>query len=269
MTIYQHRVYKCSFKGTFSLIILICFISQIFFEPWVQAYTVEKLSDEEAFSRSLGRDWIYTTADDDGQGGATAHMIGVINAPPEEVWELYIKTNDYKDYKIPTLRDSRTLAPLFVQQYGQGKDRSRDVNEFYQKMANLSYDPLPDRRIGAQWEAYAFQFYDIPWPAENKWLINHYKHDERRRSEAIFHTEHFLVGGNVLLLDGKVTLKPFDGDPRRTVMDYQIHVNTGYHVPRFLLVWGAKTAMPRVIRAIRRHLKKIHREELTAEDRDE
>ena len=217
------------------------------------AYTVKKIPVKESFVKSLDRGWIYTTSDYDSGTSIQAKMQVVIEAPPEQVWELYTQNNNWKLYKIPTLVDSRALNESFVNELKNSKVKK--VRRFYSLLADRFHDPYATRHRGGKWESFAFQYYDLPWPVDNKWLVLKQIHDESKTSSSVFASESFGVGGNIKSFYSSAVFKPFENNPNRTLMDYKVTVDTGYPVPKFLLAWGTEQTLPRVMKAIRRYLK--------------
>ncbi|MBI1910025.1 MAG: hypothetical protein HYS22_07645 [Deltaproteobacteria bacterium] len=233
---------------------LLVFIQMVIPTAAQAVYTVKKLSPEEAFVRSLDRGWIYSHADYDKGVGIVGQMVGVIESPPAEVWNMYRRSNDWPAYEVPTLNDCRALSEGFIKEYLVKK--TKEIKEFYQLMNGRQFDQEQGRKAGARWDSYSFQSFDIPWPANDKWFILKNKNNETREKEGVFSSEWELVGGNVKHFAGSVTFEPFEGDPTRTKMDYKATVITGNRVPKFLLIWGAQQVMPRVIKAIRKYLYK-------------
>jgi ribosome-associated toxin RatA of RatAB toxin-antitoxin module len=65
-----------------------------------------------------------------------------------------------------------------------------------------------------------------------------------------------LIDGDYQVNSGSWTLVPFDGDPNRTLAQYQLHAEPNILIPRALQKLGQKTAFPRVIEQLRRLARK-------------
>ncbi|MDO8644330.1 MAG: hypothetical protein Q7S00_05105 [bacterium] len=233
---------------------LLFFLLQLILIPSGDALIIKQLTEEEAHLKSLDRGWVYTEGNPVEGNAVWARMVGVIEAPPEEVWAIYIQGNDWVDYNIPMLRVSRSLSQEFVEKFFQ-KPTNR-FKKFQEILDGKTFDEVKNRQQNQLWSTHTVQYFDLPWPVENKWFIVQHRHNETEGKKHLFRSTGLLKGGNLKKLDNTVTFRPFQGDPQRTEMDYSVLNDTGYPVPKTLLTWGAEQVMPRVIRAIRRTLKK-------------
>ncbi|MDO8461722.1 MAG: hypothetical protein Q7S98_02560 [Deltaproteobacteria bacterium] len=248
-----------------ALTLIFSFLSQLLLPATSDAvYVAKKLTKEAAFSKSLSRGWIYSEADYDKDTGIRGRIVGAIEASPTAVWELYFRANDWNQYKMPSLKDSVALSPAFIKEFQDAKPKS--AKEFYKLLGNRHFDQDEERKPGKVWESYSLQFYDLPWPVDNKWFVIKHTHDETRTKEGLFSSKFTLIGGNIKAYDGEILLKPFQEDSNRTEMDYQAIANSGYQIPKFLLVWGVHQMMPRVIKAIRKYLVKTGKGKQSAEE---
>ncbi len=213
-----------------------------------EAKPVFQNAEEERLYR-LGKGEILT---DGGylskRGGVWGKMAGVIQAPPDVVWRLFIHANDWKQYGIPNMLDSRSVTAE-IASAAAGSDK---VEEFYKVMGGRVIDTLTYQKPGGVWTDYTFQHYDLPWPVANRWMVVKNANDETRRGEGIFRCSWVKVAGNVRTIEGSLILKPFSDDRGRTLMEYNVRSDPGSSVPRFLVKWGVKKSMPAAIRAIRR-----------------
>lgn len=180
--------------------------------------------------------------------GAWGKMEGVIQAPPHLVWKLFIDPDNWKKFKLPNLIDSRAAdAQAVAAVSGTGK-----VEDFYRAIKGRSINATESRAVGGHWVGYTFQYYDLPWPLSNRWVVLKNDNDETRQQEALYQSHWERVGGNVRTLDGLLLLAPFEGDKNVTLLEYNIKSNPGSRVPKFILKWGLQKTMPEAIRAIRR-----------------
>ena len=81
-------------------------------------------------------------------------------------------------------------------------------------------------------------------------------YDETKSSQGIYRVEWTKVAGDVKTMEGYFLVEPFGNTGDRTLLTYEVRSNPGSRVPRFLLKWGVKKAMPASIRATRRQATK-------------
>jgi len=179
--------------------------------------------------------------------GVYGKMQGVIETSPKNVWMLFVRINDWKKYGLPNLADARIVSEEVANTVGDNPL----VKNFYAVLGNRFVDPLTQRRPGQIWGNDSFQYYDIPWPVADRWMIVKHMYDETKISQGIFRSEWSKLCGNVKTMEGSFLLEPFEGVSSRTLLTYEVRSNPNSHVPKFLLRWGAKRAMPASIRAIR------------------
>lgn len=210
-------------------------------------------SPEEAKQYRLGRGDILTEG---GflKKGVWARMEGVIQATPEQVWQLFIQTNDWKSYKLPNLADSRALSAGIVAEVG-ADDRA---DHFYKTLGARVIDPVKDRRVGQVWTGYLFEYYNLPWPLSDRWMIIKADNDETKNLQGVYKADWLRVGGNIRSMEGHFSLIPFGADKKQTLLTYDVKSNPGSHVPRFILKWGLNNTMPATIRAIRNQVTRVY-----------
>ncbi|MBI2501029.1 MAG: hypothetical protein HYW02_06120 [Deltaproteobacteria bacterium] len=181
-----------------------------------------------------------------------AKMIAAIEAPPSLVWQIFIDSDRWLSYEIPTLLDSRLVTPKITNQVGE----SKKVGHFYEILGRQSFSMRSQRLVGGEWGHDAFQFYDVPWPVKNRWMIIRVQDDETKSLTGLYRATMTKAAGNIKSLEAEMVLAPFEGDPRRTRFVYSVRTDPDAHVPKFLIRWGVKRVMPAVIRAIRQEAMK-------------
>ena len=179
-------------------------------------------------------------------------MAGVVKAPPSVVWELFIDSDAWPRYGIPRLLDSRLVS----RELAAAMKTEKKVDDFYASLGTQQVPLKGQRRAGGKWTHFAFQHYDVPWPVKNRWMIVDTQDNETASGEGRYLAALKLAGGNLKMMEGEFRLSRFEGDPRRTLLEYSVRTDPGAHVPRFLVKWGVKKIMPAVIEAIRRQAKK-------------
>ncbi|GEM_PF-559871 len=183
-----------------------------------------------------------------------AKMEGVIQANPEQVWQLFVKTNDWKKYKLPNLTDSRALNAEIVAEVGTNDH----ADHFYKILGDRVIDPVKNRRVGQTWTSYLFEYYDLPWPLSDRWMIIKADNDETQKLQGIYKADWLRVSGNIRSMEGHFSLVPFGPDNNQTLLMYDVKADPGSHVPRFILKWGLNTTMPATIRAIRKEAERVY-----------
>lgn len=180
--------------------------------------------------------------------GVWAVMDGVVEAPPEVVWRLFIHANDWRRYGLPDLIDCRAIDEGILDQV---KDKKK-VEAVYEALGNRVIDPVASRLSRSKWTNHTFQYFNMPWPVSDKWYIIQNFADETRSAEGIFKTTWENRAGNVRTMKGELALEPFEGSEKRTLLHYRVEVDPGSAIPRFLLKYGVKKSLPAAMRVIRR-----------------
>lgn len=186
--------------------------------------------------------------------GAWGKMEGAVQAPPQVVWRLFLQANEWRKYGLPNLGDSRAVNEEIA-------NRSKDfkkVEEFYALLGDRVFNETEGQKVGAVWVNYTFQYYDLPWPVANKWVVLKNVNDEIHAAEGVYRSEWSKVGGNVNTLNGKVTLTPFEGDKNITYLVYSVESDPASHVPKFFIKWGVKKSMPAAMKIIRREAQRLY-----------
>jgi hypothetical protein len=180
--------------------------------------------------------------------GVWGVMDGVVNAPPETVWRLFIYANDWNGYHLPELIDCRAVD---AQVLSDAKD-AKKVGALYKILGDRVIDPVADRKVGSTWSNYTFQLFNLPWPVSDRWYIIENSADETKGAEGVYRTTWESRAGNIRSLSGELKLEPFDGDKNRTLLHYRVDTDPGAAIPRFLLKWGVKKSLPAAMTVIRR-----------------
>ncbi len=180
--------------------------------------------------------------------GVWGEMEGVIQAPPKVVWRLFIQANEWRNYKLPQLVDSRAVS----EEVAQGSASFKKVEDFYKLLGDRVFDPTQNQKSKTTWASHTFQYYDLPWPVSNKWMVMKNVNDETEGEKGVYRCSWEKTAGNVRTLSGEFRLEPFEGDPKRTLMFYRVETDPGSGVPKFLLKWGVKKSLPAAMRVIRR-----------------
>jgi hypothetical protein len=180
--------------------------------------------------------------------GVWGQMEGVVQAPPKIVWRLFIHANEWTKYKLPQLVDSRALS----EEVALGAVPLKKVEDFYKLLGDRIFDATQNQKSKATWNNHTFQYYDLPWPVSNKWMVMRNTNDETEGEKGIYRCQWEKIAGNLRSLKGEFRIEPFAGDSKRTLLFYRVETDPGSGVPRFLLKWGVKKSLPAAMRVIRR-----------------
>ena len=231
-------------KRSLALIFLLSLIHL----AWIPASRVpENPEDQKLFYLRQGR--VYTKGYYVGADKVKGEILGLIFAPPEKVWLAYINGNNWKQRGIPMMQESLMLTqPQAQQLIKQGLQKNEDI---YPIVGSEKPSPVANRHAGGKWRAYAYQYYDFPWPVSNRWIVIDTTLDETKASEGIYRMEFEKVAGNIKTLKGFCELSRFEGRPDVTLFNYQAQSHPGIPLPRIFIKWGVTRVMPIVVNALR------------------
>ena len=181
-------------------------------------------------------------------------VTGVINAPPEVVWQVITDNSNFKKF-MP-----RTIESVIITKENVAKILKINPKRPSQikKLLNIKVPcPVQYRSIGEKKVVYFYSLLDFPWPVSNRWYIIKINRDETRVKEHIYVDSWNLEIGNLKTNQGFWQVEPFgEGDTKAT---YQLLIDPGGHIPKFFIDMGTRTTMPDVIRAVREQAYKIYK----------
>ena len=183
-------------------------------------------------------------------------VTGVINVPPEVVWQVITDNNNFRKF-MP-----RTIESLIVTEENVAKILKMNPQKPSQikKLLNTkASSPERYRSLGKKRVVYFYSLLDFPWPVSNRWYIIKINRDETRMKEHIYIDSWDLEIGNLKTNQGFWQLEPFgEGDTKAT---YQLLIDPGGRIPKFFIDMGTRTTMPDVIRAVRKQAYKTYKKE--------
>ena len=180
--------------------------------------------------------------------GVWAVMDGVVDAPPNIVWRLFIYANDWNSYRLPELIDCRAVDKTVLDKV----EKSKKLETFYKALGERVIDPVENRLPHSHWQNYTFQLYNMPWPVSDRWFIIENFADETQSAHGIFKTRWESRSGNVRSMNGELVLEPLEGDRSKTLLHYRVDADPGSSIPRFMIRWAVKKSLPAAMRVIRR-----------------
>jgi Polyketide cyclase / dehydrase and lipid transport len=240
-------VKKINSRYSFRLLLIIFFLS---------GFTSLGHTENDTDVRLKEGEIIACSEDVEGTPIKKGTVTGVINVPPETVWQVITDNNNFKKFMPQTL-DSLIVTKEQVAKILKKNPKKRSQIE--RLLNNTVSHPLPYQSPGKKWVVYFYSLLDFPWPISNRWYIIKINRDETRASENIYFDSWDLEIGNLKMNQGFWLLEPFGQGGTKTT--YQLLIDPGGHIPKFFIDIGTKVTMPGVIRAVREQAYKIYKKE--------
>jgi hypothetical protein len=198
-------------------------------------------------SRLAAGEIIVSTKEVPGESRKCAEMVGVIDAPPEVVWQVINDVNNFKNF-MPRTHSSMAVAPENIPLILQ--KRPARAEEVEKLLGPIPADPASYRIPGGRYTVYFYSNLELPWPCHNRWYIIKGEKDETRAAGHYYHSSWSLVTGNLKENSGEWLLEPFG--PGKTKAVYRLCTDPGGAIPKFLVKEGTFTTMPQIIKAVRK-----------------
>ncbi|MFW6122739.1 MAG: SRPBCC family protein [Thermodesulfobacteriota bacterium] len=177
-------------------------------------------------------------------------VVGVVAAPPEEVWEVVTDANNFQFF-MPRMLRSRLLRPEEVKRILQARPTSAAAVE-----AGFGSAPPPEvaqfRVPGQKYPGYFFGQVKVPWPLGNRWYIIKLQYDESQAARHIYTSSWSLVTGNLKENRGEWKVEPFGED--KTRLTYRVVTDPGGLVPNFIVEKFTAQTLPQIIIGVRNRL---------------
>jgi hypothetical protein len=187
-----------------------------------------------------------------GESLKCAKVIGVVDAPPEIVWQVITDVNDFKNFMPRTLNSMAVPEEkvLLIKQRGPNQT-AEDVEQSLGAPVNLNSYRIP----GGKYTGYLYSHLEFPWPCRNRWYIIKVSHDESRATQHIYQNSWSLEIGNLKENSGEWLLEPFGSS--KTKATYRLCTDPGGYIPGFLVKQGTYHTMPDIIKAVREQAAKL------------
>jgi hypothetical protein len=176
-----------------------------------------------------------------------AEMVGVVDAPPEIVWQVITDVNNYKNF-MPRTRNNMAVAPEKIPVILHRK--ATQPEEVEQLLGPLPPDPDIYRIPGGTYTIYIYSNLEFPWPCNNRWCIVKEVRNETQARQHVYHTSWSLVTGNLKENSGGWILEPFGSTKTKAI--YKLCADPGGSIPKFLVNQGTLITMPQIIKAVRK-----------------
>ena len=204
-------------------------------------------AQDEVNSKLAAGEIIVSTQEVPGKSLKSAEMMGVIDAPPEIVWQVISDVNNFKNF-MPRTRNSMAVAPEKIPLILQ--KRPTLAAEVEKLLGPIPADPDSYRVPGGLYTAYLYCDLDFPWPCNNRWYIIKGLKDETGAAHHYYHSSWSLVIGNLKENSGEWILEPFG--PTKTKATYRLCTDPGGAIPKFLVKQATCSTMPQIIKAVRK-----------------
>jgi ribosome-associated toxin RatA of RatAB toxin-antitoxin module len=233
---------RSSMKPYLEVWIFLCYTG-IFFSPGFALCSTQVDLDHKLAAGEI----IVSTEEVPGKSLKCAEMVGVVDAPPEIVWQVLTDVNNFKNF-MPRTRNSMAVAPEKIPVILQKK--TTRAEEVEQLLGPIPADPASYRIPGGIYTVYFYSNLDLPWPCNNRWYIIKGVRDETRAAQHCYHSSWSLVTGNLRENSGEWILEPFGSSKTKAI--YRLCTDPGGAIPKFLVTQGTCTTMPQIIKAVRK-----------------
>ncbi len=192
---------------------------------------------------------IFTDCKRIGVGNLTECILkGVINAPPDQVWNLII--NDEKICKfMPRLLKSQVLQPESITRLKAIKE-PKAADEIEALLADCFTHSTDFRVPGQIYTLYLYERIDLPWPFKDRWYVVRITRDERQAIKRVYVARWFLEAGNLSENRGQWKLEPLGEN--RTIVTYHMITDPGVNLPRYIVNKGMYHTLPEIINGLRK-----------------
>ncbi|MBW1972263.1 MAG: hypothetical protein JRI44_05455 [Deltaproteobacteria bacterium] len=220
-------------------------------------FVISVQADEDINSRLKAGEIISFSENVKGTKVKRGTVIGVINTPPEIVWQIIKDNSHFKEFMPQTLESMivspETLKEILKKQLKKSEEIERLIREnslkssFYRSSKN-------------KYTIYFYSLLDFPWPINNKWYIIKINRDETRAYAHIYRDSWDMVIGNLKTNQGFWFIEPYG--EKSTKVTYQLLTDPGGSIPKFFIDMGVKVTMPNVIKAVKKRALRIYKKEM-------
>lgn len=175
-----------------------------------------------------------------GRDARQGQVTGVVDAPRERVWKVVTDYNGHKHF-MPNILESFAIRSeaLELVEKARPEDLPRLENQFVKYMTQDVERPA----------VFVYGVGDFPWPMPNKRYILKIQQDHER-----YVTRSTMVIGQMEANEASWELKPYGDGGTRTLATYKVLLDPGMPFPGFAVEMAANSALPEVIKAVRRRV---------------
>jgi len=175
--------------------------------------------------------------------------IGVVDAPPEKVWQVIIDANNFEHFLPRMIRSKLVRAGELKTILQVRPNKASEV----ESLLGLSPPDISDFRTpGRKYTGYFYGHIEVPWPVGNRWYIVKVQWDESQAARHTYTCSWSFVIGSLQENKGEWGVEPF-GD-NRTMLTYRVVTDPGSFAPKFLVDNFTNKTLPQVITGVRRRV---------------
>lgn len=213
---------------------------------------------EEKYHHRLQHYEILTRSEDDYEGSkGKVWSEGLIDAPPEKVWEVAMDANHWHHF-LPNMAESKVVSPELskVLHALTPQERLQSSLEEWRKKFETMKRGSPQRRKGGRWDFDNFEILSFPWPVGDRWYVNHIDADETGRAQGRYRRDFHLMMGQLKYEEGYWEIATYEKNPSKTHLKIYMQSDPGIPVPAFMIKIGNHVVVPDIIRSMRNEVKR-------------
>jgi carbon monoxide dehydrogenase subunit G len=176
-------------------------------------------------------------------------VIGVVDAPPEKVWQVVIDANKFEQF-LPRMIRSKLVRVEELNTIMQAKPIK--ASEAEALLGLIPPDIAQFRTPGRKYTGYFYGHVEVPWPVGNRWYIVKVHWDESQAARHMYTCSWSFIIGSLRENKGEWKVEPF-GD-NRTLLTYRVVTDPGGFAPKFLVDNFTNKTLPQVITGVRRRV---------------
>lgn len=184
-----------------------------------------------------------------GSAARRGEAIGVVQAPPEKVWQVVIDANNFQEF-LPRMIRSRLVRLDELEKILQA--RPSKASEVEALLGSSPSDIAHFRIPGQKYTGYFYGHIEVPLPVGNRWYIVRVQWDESQAARHIYTCSWSFIIGSLRENRGEWKVEPF-GD-NRTLLTYRVVTDPGGFAPKFLVENFTTKTLPQVITGVRRRV---------------
>jgi ribosome-associated toxin RatA of RatAB toxin-antitoxin module len=215
---------------------------EIFLSPHIALGGTQDNLDQKLAAGEI----IVTVKEMPGKSLKCAEMVGVVDAPPEIVWQVITDVNNYKNFMPRTLNNMAVAPEKIPVILHRQATRAEEVEQL---LGPIPPDPGIYRIPGGTYTVYIYSNLEFPWPCNDRWCIVKGLRNETQAAQHVYQTSWSLVTGNLKENSGGWILEPCGSD--KTKATYKLCADPGGSIPKFLVNQGTRITMPQIIQAVR------------------
>ena len=166
-----------------------------------------------------------------GQNTGVTRFRIIYEAPMAMVFAQLIDTASLHKYH-DNYADSRSLSLENLQKILTGQPA--DPAALVKIIGDARLTGLENRKAGGKWTDYWYMRFNLPWPLNDKWVVQTAKVDESQAGKNYYRVDYDLNLGNVKTAKGWWELVEVPGKPGWTEFRGETESDPGIPVPEFL-----------------------------------